>query len=57
MEEEMYFTGFYAVMCCFIPRSKIKKEDGIVTALVIDAFQKEDEYTLIEDLDFGTIEW
>ena len=40
-----------------IPRSRMKKEDGIVTALVIDVFQKEDEYTLIEDLDFGTIEW
>ena len=40
-----------------IPRSRIKKEDGIVTALVIDAIQKEDEYILIEDLDFGTIEW
>ena len=39
-----------------IPRSRIKKEDGIVTALVIDAIQKE-EYILIEDLDFGTIEW
>lgn len=40
-----------------IPRSRIKKEDGIVTALVIDAFQKEDEYILIDDLDFSTIEW
>lgn len=40
-----------------IPLSRIKKEDGIVTALVIDAFQKEDEYILIEDLDFGTINW
>lgn len=40
-----------------IPRSRIKKEDGIVTALAIDAIQKEDEYILIEDLDFGTIEW
>ncbi len=57
MEEEMYFTGFYAVMCCFIPRSKIKKEDGIVTALVIDAIRQEDEYILIEDLDFGAIKW
>ena len=40
-----------------IPRSRIKKEDGIVTALAIDAIQKEDEYILIDDLDFGTIEW
>lgn len=40
-----------------IPRSRLKKEDGIVTALVIDAIQKEDEYILIDDLDFGTIEW
>ncbi len=40
-----------------IPRSRIKKEDGIVTALVIDAFRKEDKYILIEDLDFGTIKW
>ncbi len=40
-----------------IPRSRIKKENGIVTALVIDVVRKEDEYILIEDLDFGTIEW
>ena len=40
-----------------IPRSRMKKEDGIVTALVIDAIRQEDEYILIEDLDFGTIEW
>ena len=39
-----------------IPRSRIKKEDGIVTALVIDAIQKE-EYILIDDLDFGAIKW
>ena len=38
-----------------IPLSRIKKEDGIVTALLIDAFQKEDEYILMEDLDLGTI--
>lgn len=41
----------------FIPRGRIKKEDGIVTAFVIDAFRKEDEYILVEDLDFGAIGW
>lgn len=40
-----------------IPRSRMKKEDGIVTALVIDAIRQEDEYILIEDLDFGAIKW
>ncbi len=40
-----------------IPRSRIKKENGIVTAFVIDVFQKEDEYILTEDLDFGAIGW
>ena len=40
-----------------IPRSRMKKEDGIVTTLVIDAIRQEDEYTLIEDLDFGAIKW
>lgn len=40
-----------------IPRSRIKKENGIVTAFVIDVLQKEDEYILTEDLDFGAIKW
>lgn len=40
-----------------IPRSRIKKENGITTAFVIDVFQKEDEYILTEDLNLGTIEW
>ena len=40
-----------------IPRSRMKKEDGIVTALVIDAIRQEDEYILIEDLDFSAIKW
>ncbi|MCR2048564.1 hypothetical protein NSB25_14850 [Acetatifactor muris] len=40
-----------------IPRSRMKREDGIVTALVIDAIRQEDEYILIEDLDFGAIKW
>lgn len=40
-----------------IPRSRIKKENGIVTAFVVDVLQKEDEYILTEDLDFGAIKW
>ena len=40
-----------------IPRSRMKKEDVIVTALVIDAIRQEDEYILIEDLDFSAIKW
>lgn len=40
-----------------IPRSRIKKENGIVIAFVIDVLQKEDEYILTEDLDFGAIKW
>lgn len=40
-----------------IPRSRMKKEDGIVIALVIDAIRQEDEYILIEDLYFGAIKW
>lgn len=40
-----------------IPRSRIKKENGITTAFVIDVFQKEDEYILTEDLNLGAIEW
>ncbi len=40
-----------------IPRSRMKKEDGIATILVIDAIRQEDEYILIEDLDFGAIKW
>lgn len=40
-----------------IPRSRIKKENGITIAFVIDVFQKEDEYILTEDLNLGAIEW
>lgn len=40
-----------------IPRSRIKKENGIVTAFVINVLQKENEYILTEDLDFGAIKW
>ena len=40
-----------------IPRSRMKKEDGIATILVIDAIRQEDEDILIEDLDFGAIKW
>lgn len=40
-----------------IPRSRIKKENGIATAFVIDVFRKEDEYILTEDLNLGAIEW
>ena len=40
-----------------IPRSRMKKEDGIATILVIDAIRQEDEYILIKDLDFGAIKW
>lgn len=39
------------------PWSRIKKENGITTAFVIDVFQKEDEYILTEDLNLGAIEW
>ena len=40
-----------------IPRSRIKKENGTATALVINVFQKDDEYIPIEDLDFNAVEW
>ena len=40
-----------------IPRSRIKKENGTAAALVINVFQKDDEYIPIEDLDFNAVEW
>ena len=40
-----------------IPRSRIKKDNGIATAFVINVLQKNDEYIPIEDLDFNAVEW
>lgn len=40
-----------------IPRSRIKKDNGITTSLVINVFEGDDEYILIEDLDFNAIIW
>ena len=40
-----------------IPRIRIKKENGTAAALVINVFQKDDEYIPIEDLDFNAVEW
>ncbi|WP_160561676.1 hypothetical protein [Parablautia muri] len=56
-EFEMWFDLAGLLEDSSIPRSRIKKENGIATAFVIDVFQKEDEYILTEDLDFGAIEW
>lgn len=55
-EFKMWFDLAELLEDSLIPRSWIKKENGTATALVINAFQKEDEYIMIEDLDFGTIE-
>lgn len=40
-----------------IPRSRLKKDNGIITALVINAFEKDYEYIVIEDLDLNLGEW
>ena len=40
-----------------IPHSRIKKDNGIATAFVINVFQKSDEYIPVEDLDFNAVEW
>ncbi|MCM1047425.1 MAG: hypothetical protein NC433_03275 [Clostridiales bacterium] len=40
-----------------IPRSRMKKDNGIITDLAINVFEKDYEYIPIEDLDFKDMEW
>ena len=56
-EFKMWFDLAGLLDSSSIPRSRIKKDNGIVTAFVINVFQKSDEYIPVEDLDFNAVEW
>lgn len=54
-KERFHLTGL--LDNSMISRSRIKKENGIATALVINAFEKDYDYIRVEDFDFNAVEW